>query len=153
MRLIPFESETIVSSASKASVISLIESTTDDRSSLNAMMVFTGKVHESSFKVSLNITKPQSFIPLIEGTVDQTSSGSLIFVKYRFFPGTIFFLSFWSLITVLMAVIFFGPAENYLYGSLSLLGCIANYLIAMANFDVHLTHTKKALHKVFDSLT
>ena len=153
MRLIPFERETIVSSAKAASIIALLKVETKSEASAGKGFAFTGLVYEGSFRVSVNVAKPQNFIPLAEGSVDQTSSGSLIQIKYRLFPSTRFFLAFWCLLTFLLTLIFLGPANNYLYGCLSLTGCVANYLIALANFDVHLKQTQKALHKVLDKLT
>jgi len=153
MRLAPFESETIVSSASAVSIISLLNRETSQRENPDKTLPFGGVVTDSAFRISLNVTRPQNFIPLAQGTIDQTSSGSLIQIKYKLFPGTRFFLIFWCLLTFILTLLFLGPAKNYLYGCLSLTGCIANYLIALANFDVHLKQTQKALHKVLDKLT
>jgi hypothetical protein len=153
MRLALFERETIVSSAKAANIIALLTTETKSEASAGKDFAFTGLVYEKSFRVSVNVAKPQNFIPLAEGTVDQTSTGSLILVKYRLFPSTRFFLIFWCLLTFLLALVFLGPGKNYLYGCLSLAGCIANYLIALANFGVHLKQTQKALHRVLDKLT
>ncbi len=153
MRLFPFERETIVSAITAKEIIALLKEETYNQKKSTKHQSFTGQVGENSFKISVYVSKPQNFIPLAEGEVDQTSNGSLIQVKYKLFPSTSFFLAFWCLLTFILTLLFLGPAKNYLYGCLSLIGCIANYLIALANFDVHLKQTQKALHKVLDKLS
>lgn len=154
MRLLPFEKETVVMAVPPAAIAAaLLGKTSTSPLEGGRSKRFTGTVTEGYFTLSLRETKPQNFIPQVSGIIEETSTGSLIFIKYRFFRATRIFLIFWCVLTFFLTLIFLGPGNNYLYGCLSLAGCVANYLIALANFEVHLKHTRKALHKVLEHLT
>jgi len=153
MKLIPFERETMVLTATATQLGSLLKEVTQTDSEETDKKVFAGVIKGDHFAFSLKVSKPQSFIPQVVGTIHSTSSGCLLFLQYRFFPSTNFFLAFWCVASLLLAFLFFGLAKNSLYAGLSLLACLVNYVIAMANFGVHLKETRKTLHKVLEQLT
>lgn len=152
MRFIPFERETIVLPVHGHQVAALIREKTQTQAEEAKGRIFKGIVHEREFTVTLRVNRAQILIPQIHGEIEDTSAGCIIFLKYRFFPNTTFFLIFWTVVSLALALVFFGPADNYLYGCLSLAFCIINYLIALANFDVHLKQIKKALESVLEQL-
>ena len=152
MRFFPFERETIVLPVNGRRVAALIKEKTQTQAEEAKGRIFKGIVHESQFTVTLRINRAQILIPQVHGDIEDTSAGCIVFLKYRFFPNTTFFLIFWTVVSFTLALVFLGPADNYLYGCLSLAFCIVNYLIALANFDVHLKHIKKALESVLEQL-
>lgn len=96
--------------------------------------LFNGWVRKNSFKLSRKIVRPNNFLPIIDGRIEGTSKGSIIFLKYRMFFATIAFLVFWSIITTLIALYFYIYEKIYLYSVISLFLGVANYVIAVLNF-------------------
>lgn len=152
MRFIPFERETIVLPVSSREVVALIGARTQTEAGDGAGRIFKGIVKKHSFTITLRSTRAQIMIPQVHGEVDDTSAGCVVFLKYRFFPQTNFFLVFWTVVSLALALLFLGPAANYLYGCLALAFCVANYLVAMANFEVHRKQVRKALAGALEQL-
>ncbi len=106
---------------------------------------FNGIVSASSFRISKIIKQPENFLPLIIGQIDNTSTGCILFLKYKLFFGTLFYLIFWSVLTLLLTLFFILLHNNYLYGMVSLGFGVASYAIALANFKIQIGKSKKLL--------
>ncbi len=151
MRLIPFERETMVLPADGATVMAFVRQKTQTTAEEATGRVFKGVVGPDTFTVTLRVTRAQIMIPQVRGEVADTSTGCILFLTYRFFPNTNFFLAFWTVVSFLLALVFLGPAGNYLYGCLALAFCIGNYAVALANFSIHRKQIKAALEGVLSS--
>lgn len=99
-----------------------------------ASFLFNGWVKKNQFKISRKIARPDNFLPVIAGTIEGTSKGSIVFLRYRMFFATIVFLIFWSFVTTLIALYFYFFEKIYLYATISFLLGILNYVIAVLNF-------------------
>lgn len=110
--------------------------------------LFNGWVKRDKFSISLKVARPQNFLPVIRGKIEETSSGSIIFVKYRMFPTSSGFLIFWMIITLLMAI-FFGYIERYVFAGISLALGVSNYAVAVANFRIQVRRSSRVLRSLF----
>lgn len=110
--------------------------------------LFNGWVEKSRFKLSRKIGRPNNFLPIIDGKIESTSKGSIIFLRYRMFFSTIAFLIFWSVVTTLIALYFYIYEKIYLYGTISLLLGIANYAITVLNFKKQVKLSSRVLKEV-----
>lgn len=154
MKLVPFHTETFVSSLSKKEVLGHLSRVTsevnflDKRTQGGRGVLFYGMVGHNIFRISEAIQKGDTFLPLILGKVEETPRGSIIFLKYRLFPGAIFFLGFWTVILAMFAGYYFGVMDHYFYGGICVVLAIFNYLLTLFLFKRRV----KASRKIFYNL-
>lgn len=152
MSFFPSHSEVLVSSLSKEEVMERLDLVTKDANFLefelreNQGYQFNGTLAEDSFRLSLVITKADSFLPLIKGKLEATPKGSILFLRYKLFPGSIFFLGFWSVVTVLLAIFFALVAGKYIFSGISLAVGFGNYLFAWNHFKRKIRVSQEIFH-------
>lgn len=140
MNLLPYHSETLVSALSKEEILGHLIRVTrevnflDVRSQLHGKIKFNGMIGQEGFRISKAIDRGDTFLPLMTGEVEPTGRGSIIFLRYRLFPGAVFFLAFWSLILLAFTVFCFTVVGNFTYGILSLVLAFVNYSIGIFFF-------------------
>jgi hypothetical protein len=110
--------------------------------------LFTGYINDGMFRLSRSIRRPESFLPLLKGSIEATRTGSILFVRYQLFPATLGYLAFWSVVALGLAGMFFGIAQNYFYGSLAALIAITQYVVALKNFNLQLKLSRQLLQEV-----
>ena len=150
MEFLPFRSETIVlpydAKEVRNRLIKVIKPVKSENQS--SYYLFNGIFENDQFRISKIIRQPENFLPLISGKIEATSVGCIIFLKYRMFFSTNMFLGFWSVLTFLMTLLFIIGYSNYLYATVCLGFGVANYSIAIANFNIQIRQSKKLLNKV-----
>lgn len=156
MNLIPVHTETIVSVLSKKEVLGHLMRVTsevnylDQRSRGNKDVKFNGMVGQNGFRVSKVVDKGDTFLPLIIGEVEETPRGSIIFLKFKLFPGATFFLVFWSIVLVAFAGFFFFMIHNFNYGVICASLAIANYALAIYFFNRQVKSSRKIFHQLIN---
>jgi hypothetical protein len=102
----------------------------------------TGWIKDDRFQLMLRQRRPNSFTPVMEGKIDPTSSGCIIFLHYKLMPVTRMYLILWTCIVLLSVLIllFYYRDINWGLGALGIIVLIHG--IAWANFKLH----KKPLH-------
>ena len=160
MRLWPTESETLVLPAPADRVLRLLRNAIQPPASQNRLAVasregylFNGKIDGESFCLSQKITRPNNFLPLIVGTIDPTSQGCLVFVRYRLFNTTRLFLAFWSVVSVGFAIYLAAYEHLYGYAAFSVGIGTTNYLVATLNFRRQVGISQRLLRQVLDPTT
>lgn len=126
--------------------------TTDDKqqeAAENEYHLFTGTIDQNAFVLSLKMKRPDNFIPLIKGNIEDTSKGSIVFLKYTLFKSTRMFLVFWTVLIFILAIILIVLQGKFWYASIALLASIANYAVTMINFGRKLKVSRDYLMKVF----
>jgi hypothetical protein len=105
---------------------------------------FTGWIKDDRFQLMLRQRRPNAFAPIIEGRIDPTSGGCIIFLRYKLMPVTRMYLVVWTFI-VLGSGVFLLIQYNAIGISLGAL-CIVVFLhsVEWANFKLH----QKPLHDV-----
>ncbi|MCC5929294.1 MAG: hypothetical protein JJU28_08630 [Cyclobacteriaceae bacterium] len=156
MSWIPYLTETRVSLYDRAKLIQRLknislspEETLENPEDRNKIF-FNGYVRESSFRLSLALRRPNNYIPLVCGDVENTSSGSIIFITYKLFPGTVRLLTFWSAISFLFTLFFAIPYQAYWYAAISFSLGLVNYIISLENFKAQVRKTQRALQKALE---
>jgi hypothetical protein len=101
-----------------------------------------GRIGEDRFQLALRARRPNGFVPIATGKIENTSNGCLVFLTYTLMPSTRFYLLSCSLIIILC-----GAFAAFLYKNILL--CLAAtgavgiiHAIAWANFKLH----RKPLH-------
>ncbi len=156
MEIFPQYSEVLVSALDPENVIDRLARVTRNVDYLDYDRVgmtghkFNGVIHDKTFKISLVIDKADSFLPLITGKIETTPLGCILFLNYRLFPGSGFFLAFWSLVTLVLAVFFLTARDEPVYGLISLLIGIVNYLFARNHFVRKIKKSQAIFHKLLN---
>lgn len=113
-------------------------------------VAFVGAVLPDQFSISLKVSRPNSFLPLIKGRLEPTQSGCLIFMKAFLFPSTRTYLIFWLLFVLVAGAIVTRQYESFLVLAVPLILDLAILWISWANFKMQLRLTMRALDDVLD---
>ncbi|MDN5203968.1 hypothetical protein QQ008_21435 [Fulvivirgaceae bacterium BMA10] len=149
--MIPIQQETLVLAITVENAVSRLKRVIESRNiSINEEhdYLFNGWIENGEFSISRKIKAPQNFLPLVKGSIEETSSGAIIFVQYKLFQSTRFFLIFWSFITALIFLFFLIVINQYVYALLSLSLGLFNYVIAWLSFRQQIKKTRTLIHQV-----
>lgn len=156
MNLIPYHSETLVSALSKKMVLSKLDKVTievnylDRRSQQDRSAFFNGNIGQNGFRISKVIDRGDTFLPLLLGTIEETPRGCILFLRYKLFPGALFFLGFWSVILLATAAFYVWVTPNYLYATIAVTLTILNYLIAILLFDRQVKNSRGIFYNLLN---
>ena len=156
MNIFPHHSAILVSSFSCEEVVRKIAAVTkrvdylDYREYAVKSYQFNGKIDESRFRLSLVIRRADSFLPLIRGKIEPTKTGCILFLKYTLFPSSVFFLAFWSLITLFMAIFFFFYGNQWVYAAACLTAGVGNFAFSWFYFKSKLKQSQSIFHQMLD---
>jgi hypothetical protein len=156
LNLLPFHSETLVSALSKKEILGHLIRVTrevnflDSRTQLDTKVKFNGMIGQEGFRISKAITRGNTFLPLISGEVESTPRGSIIFLRYRLFPGAVFFLAFWSLMLLGFSAYYFLAVSNLTNGLLCLALAFLNYAISMLFFHRQVKASREVFHELIN---
>lgn len=114
--------------------------------------LFNGWVKHQKFKLSRKVRSPENFLPIMKGRIEETSLGSLVFVQYSLFFSSNFFLIFWSVVTLLLAVFFVAFYNMVLYSIIAFGVGVSNYVIAVANFNIQVKKSSQLLHAILNRI-
>lgn len=146
MDFLPIHKETLVSQLSSHALTERLAAATSPvqkRRMSSSENIFQGVLEDDRFRISQQLRHPNNYVPLIEGIVEPTRHGCLVFVTYKLFFSSFMFLVFWSVACLSLSAFLALNVQNYIYASLSLgLGAL-NYLITLMNFrkQVSISHT------------
>lgn len=146
IKLLPQETETLIVSHDWDVVLQRLEnaSTFDALAGGKGLAPLTGWVKEDRFQLMLRQRRPNGFMPMVEGRIDPTSTGCLLFLNYKLMPMTRMYLVLWISIVFISGILLSVYYDNIFIG-LAAAGIIAFMnLIAWANFKIH----RKPLHEV-----
>ena len=106
--------------------------------------ILAGWIKDDRFQLIVRQRRLNSFMPVVEGKIDPTSTGCLIFLKYRLMPMTRMYLVLWSAIALLSGIFMAVYYKNFLIaiGAAGIVTLI--HAIAWANFKIHY----KPLHEI-----
>lgn len=110
----------------------------------------TGWVKDSEFQLTIQLRRQHLFMPVVNGSVEKTSKGVIVFLRYTLFPGTRLLLFFWTCVMLIAGGFMSYRYSNYwiIAGCVAFLGILHG--IAWANFNLHVKTTQKILHRVLD---
>ncbi len=109
------------------------------------VFLFNGKVGETGFAISKVVQKPDNFLPLIKGKVEQSSTGSLVYITYSLFPSVKFFLGFWFILMLLFSMISYAQGEGLFTVFLPIIILIASFWVILSRFKSAYEKSRKEL--------
>lgn len=111
---------------------------------------FRGSIQESNFRIARKVTYPESFMPLIDGKIEPTSKGSILFVDYTLLKSTRIFMTAALIFTFLIGV-FFLLAERNLWYFLASLGVMGmGYGVTWLSFQQKVKICRELLEEALD---
>jgi hypothetical protein len=150
INLLPQERETLIVAHGWDVVLKRLEmaSTSQIVEGGNSQLVLAGWVKDDRFQLMLRQRRPNSFMPIVDGRIDPTSTGCLIFLDYKLMPVTRMYLILWSIIVFISGLFVSIYYYNFLLwlASAGIIGFING--IAWANFKLH----RRPLHDVLFKL-
>lgn len=156
MPFLPSHSEILVTVFSRKEVVERLGKATKnvnflDYEARNANgFKFNGILTEEGFNVSLFVNKGDSFLPLINGKFEATPKGCILFLKYSLFPSSVFFLAFWSIVTVLLTIFFGLIVKNLQYALITFSLGLGNYLFAWSYFKRKIKVSRTIFHELLN---
>ena len=150
INLFPNDSETFVRTESAEEILSRISSELDKPYRGIRGENLTGWVRNFEFQLTIQLRRQHLFMPVVNGTIEETSKGAIIFMKYSLFPGTRVLLLFWTFVLPVAGGFTARQYHNYwiIVGAIVFLAFI--YAVAWANFRLHVKTTRKIIHRVLD---
>lgn len=154
MNFFPTYSEILVSSLSCEEVARKIGAVTKKVDYLDVAVKkekwhqFNGEVDTRHFRLSLIINNADSFLPLINGKIESTKNGCILFLRYSLFPSSVFFLAFWGIGSVLLALFFIFYEKQWLYALICILAGAGNFLFAWSYFKTKLKQSQMIFHQM-----
>ena len=157
MPVLPYHSEMLVLSLSEKEVRERLYRVVFPLSDSQPMaadkeendFAFNGQVRKGRFSISRRIRYSNSFLPLVNGRVEDTGNGSIVRLSYSLFPTTKAFLWFWLLVSVMITAVFVYKKE-YVYSILGMATGIFCFIVARVSFRRAMNDTRKHLLPVFD---
>jgi hypothetical protein len=156
MNPFPNHSEVLVSALSQKEVEFRLTKVTQDINFLDydqrlqKDFKFNGQVDKDSFRLSLAIDNPDSFLPLILGRIEGTPKGCILFLQYKLFPGSKFFMGFWTIVTMVLTIFFGFISQMPIYAVFCFLACVGNYLFAWSYFKRKIIVSKGIFHEILN---
>jgi hypothetical protein len=150
---LPEVSETLVVAHHSDEVLQRIMEVTSTRAMEigEPSKILAGWVKEDRFQLIIRQRRPNSFMPMVEGRVDRTSTGCIVFLQYKLMAITRMYLLLWTVIAFISGTFLAIYYQQVLLG----LGCVGIivliYAVAWANFKIHHQPLRAIIHKVMES--
>jgi len=122
----------------------------DQRSHKGKQILFNGMIGKNGFRISKVMNRADSFIPMILGRVESTPRGCIIFINYRLFSSSVFFLVFWSIILTAFTAFYLFVIPNFLYAGICIGLGIINYLLAMYFFHRQVKASRDVFYQLIN---
>ncbi|HAS44184.1 MAG TPA: hypothetical protein DCS93_27140 [Microscillaceae bacterium] len=111
---------------------------------------FRGSVKEANFRIARKMSYPEYFMPMIEGKIESTSKGCILFVEYSLLKGTRFFMSIALVFTFLIGMFFLLAERNLLYFLASLSAMGVGYGVTWLSFQQKVKICRDLLEETLD---
>jgi hypothetical protein len=158
MNLRPYYSETIVLAFTTDEVEFLFRDATEasrepkvEEKKSKREKLFNGIVKNQHLSISRKIDSPENFLPIIKGSIEATTQGSILFLEYRLFFSTLLFLSFWTFICLVSGSILFFLGENNPIGLYLLLFGLAQYILCMFFFYRQVEKSRDVIYQLLQT--
>lgn len=97
--------------------------------------VFRGLIREGCFYLIPYRPYPEHFQPRLVGHIEETSLGSIIFLRFKLLAGTVFFAALSALIFLIVAAVFLFLQKNVWTALITLLLFAGSYAVMLLNFQ------------------
>lgn len=110
-----------------------------------------GEVTNNKFTVTAKLIRPPQFQPRAEGTIESTSRGTVLFIRYQLQPATRVLLVVWSVIMIVIGLAGVILEHRYSWLITTIAMILLPRFIAIENIRIHKDTVKKAIVKAISS--
>lgn len=112
------------------------------------ILLFAGWVKPDRFRISLRTRRPNYFLPLVIGRLEESSTGCILLLRYVLFPTTRVLIQLWTLLVILISAMAGNAYHKPLLGLMGIGMLVLVYLVAWANFRIQLRFTRDTIQRV-----
>ena len=112
---------------------------------------FIGKGEEAGWAITRFVTRPENFMPLVQGKLEHVSRGCLLSIRYTLQFSSRMFVVFWTITTLLFAIFLWFIQSDVRLGLIALGFLLLNIVVTHLNFQRQYRQTRKILMDVIDS--
>jgi hypothetical protein len=109
---------------------------------------FTGKLEKNTFRLSRIILKQSIFLSIAEGTIESTSKGCFVQIKYKTFKFTRILIWCWGILGLCLTLYFSFYKINALHAILIGIFTLAHTAVCILSIQ----RQKKILEDIFDDV-
>ena len=151
--ILPVRKETIVLSESSEEVIQKIGYVTGKKrgGQVERPVLFVGNVGSGTFSITRHLSRPENFMPLIQGRFEETSNGCILFLRYTLQFSSRMFVVFWTVTTLLFAVFLWFIMSNAQLALTAMAVLILNVAFSHFNFHRQYKKARQALMEVINA--
>ena len=149
--ILPLRRETIVLDMDSEDALARVQYATGKRQGkLDRPVTFVGKVTDTGFNISRYLSRPENFMPQIQGTIESTNQGSILFLKYTLQFSSRMFVIFWTITTLMFALFLWYIHTRWHLGAISLAVLVLNIVFTHISFQRQYRISREALLRVLD---
>ena len=152
--ILPVRKETILLQDSPEDVLDKLRYVTGKRKASaiqDRPVKFIGSIGDASFSITRYLSRPENFMPLIQGQIEAVSRGCLLSLRYTLQFSSRMFVIFWTITTLLFAMFLWFIQSNWQFG-MAALGVLAlNILVTHVNFQRQYRRSREILMEVLDT--
>ena len=149
--ILPLRRETLVLETDVEEVLDRLRYATGKRQGkLDRPVVFVGKVTEDGFNITRYLNRAENFMPQIQGSIESSKKGSILFLKYSLQFSSRMFVVFWTITTLMFALFLWYIHTKWQLGAISLAVLIFNVAFTHISFHRQYLRSRKALMRVLD---
>lgn len=109
---------------------------------------FNGWFSDYSFRISKRLSHPDNFVPIVDGHIDPTSSGSILFVNFKLFFSSLLMVMLWTILSILLSIFFLFVYHEIIYASIAIVVGLVQYIVVMLNFNRQVVKTWMTLKDI-----
>jgi hypothetical protein len=112
--------------------------------------LFNGVVYRHRFSVSRKVLTSNTFLPLLNVEIQESSYGSLIFLSYQLFRGVKWVMATLLFVALCTCCYFFFVSNEPANALFCFLFISLNYAVAQAAFNRQVKITQETFNKIID---
>lgn len=156
MKYLPYERITYKTNLSEQEVLTRLSGFVEPKKfglGRNPMKDYEGSVNENSFEINRVIKNRNSFLPRINGTIQENNYGTEIEVTMKLDLLVFVFLLFWCSTTICVFIIMISSTEKrkLMEFFIPLMMLLFIYALTMVGFKMESKKSKEYLRKNFES--
>jgi hypothetical protein len=110
--------------------------------------LFVGVSSRGHFSLSPYLFRPPQFQPILKGTIEGSSRGSVVFLRYELYPATKLLIILVSIILLSAAAVSIAMKANIFYTISALAAIFVIHAVAITNIRLHRDPVRKNLLEV-----
>lgn len=140
----------IVSKKSKEAIVKILQENTSPQRESGSCRFFNGQILEDSFKIRRNINYRNSFLPVINGVLEETDYGTKVTIKARMESFVRIFMYIWFGIISLACIVTLFSDLEFPFKFIPYFMLFAGILTAVLQYKYEIKKAKAMLEEILE---